>query len=1037
MLVGAYLPPEKSPYYEETDIYNGVSLLEDCLLDLTRVCGDIPFIICGDLNARTASMNARDVDPIDDIYEMNSDNHSESRTPVDNDTRRTSKDNTVNSFGRYLIGICEEFGLSILNGLQSLNFSGDFTYISQTGCSLVDYFMISASMLSKCRRFNVIPMVESKHLAVEMSIVTVNNYVTVKGTVPKAFSVVKYKWDEEKSVNFANMMQTSHVQALLDEAESLIDCDINQALSKFNECFEYAGDCMKKTIFIGSEKRKIWFDLECRESRKNLRQRLRRFCKSNCDKDRLSYSQKRREYKELLRQKKRSHKNNILHSLQAYIKDPKKFWDTVRSVRPKSGGHSAVTSEEWYNYFSSIFNSLPSEPEPIAEDLGDAAFADNEMNCETLNQPITVDEIKTAIRALKDQKAAGPDGLIGESYKNSTVHILPFLVKFFNFIFDHGLFPDEWSLAILHPLHKKGDINVPDNYRGISLLNICSKLYSFVLNKRITKWIDDNEIIGEEQAGFRQERSTFDHIFTLLALIQKQLLRHRKLYVAFIDFRKAFDTICRTKLWTVLHKNGLRGKIAIALQSMYAIVKVRVRAGGELTDVFLCPRGLKQGEVCSPVLFSLFINELTKDIIESGKHGIQLAPDLIELLILLFADDVVLLSDSVFGLQTQLNILFNTAKRLDLIVNLDKSNIVVFRNGGHLALNEKWYFGNEKLEVVNMYKYLGVYFTTRLTFSPTLNDLADRARKGMLAIMKLLWSIGEHSPEIFFKMFDCQIQPILTYGSEVWGLSDNQESIERVHLSALKRFLGVNSKSPRHLIYGETGRHPLFVNTYARCIKFWLRLTCMDDGRYPRKAYNMLLNLQRQNYTTWACKVRNVLYKFGFGVVWEMQGVGNVNLFIKEFKLRLIDCFIQDWHAALGSHDFYNVYSNFNQSLVLSQYLRTLNNISVRRVFTRFRIGMSALKCHYLQYRSFARDRDINCPFCNTPETEVHFLLVCPKYTALRNELIPPKYHRQPSMFKFSLLLASTNAPTIDKLSAFVFKALNTRKLNLSPSLDP
>ena len=69
------------------------------------------------------------------------------------------------------------------------------------------------------------------------------------------------------------MMQTDHVEALLDEAESLIDCDINQALSKFNECFEYAGYCMKKTIFIGSEKRKTWFDLECRESRTILRQR--------------------------------------------------------------------------------------------------------------------------------------------------------------------------------------------------------------------------------------------------------------------------------------------------------------------------------------------------------------------------------------------------------------------------------------------------------------------------------------------------------------------------------------------------------------------------------------------------------------------------------------------------------------------------------------------------------------------------------------------------------------------------------------------
>ena len=102
---------------------------------------------------------------------------------------------------------------------------------------------------------------------------------------------------------------------------------------------------------------------------------------------------------------------------------------------------------------------------------------------------------------------------------------------------------------------------------------------------------------------------------------------------------------------------------------MYVIVNARVCVGAELTGVFLCPRGLKQGEVSLPLLFLLFINELTKDT-ESGKHGIQLVPDLIELLIFLFADDVVLLSDSAIGLQTQLNVLYNTAKRLDLIVNL-------------------------------------------------------------------------------------------------------------------------------------------------------------------------------------------------------------------------------------------------------------------------------------------------------------------------------------------------------------------------------
>ena len=108
----------------------------------------------------------------------------------------------------------------------------------------------------------------------------------------------------------------------------------------------------------------------------------------------------------------------------------------------------------------------------------------------------------------------------------------------------------------------------------------------------------------------------------------------------------------------------------------------------------------------------------------------------------------------------------------------------------------------------------------------------------------------------------------------------------------------------------------------------------------------------------------------------------------------------------------------------------------MQRVLTRFRIGMSALKCYYLHYRSFAHDRDINCQLGNTPQTAVH-LLVCLKYTALMYKPIPTKYHRQPAMFTFFLLLASTNAPTIEKLPTFVFKALNTRKLSLSQSLDP
>ena len=122
---------------------------------------------------------------------------------------------------------------------------------------------------------------------------------------------------------------------------------------------------------------------------------------------------------------------------------------------------------------------------------------------------------------------------------------------------------------------------------------------------------------------------------------------------------------------------------------MYENVKARVRDGDLLTYCIECLRGVKQGDVCSPVLFSWFINELALDIINGGKHGALLTTTLVELFVLLFADDIALLSETAIGLQNQLDILYQSANKLELKVNLDQSNIIVFRKGGHLAVPEK------------------------------------------------------------------------------------------------------------------------------------------------------------------------------------------------------------------------------------------------------------------------------------------------------------------------------------------------------------
>lgn len=292
-------------------------------------------------------------------------------------------------------------------------------------------------------------------------------------------------------------------------------------------------------------------------------------------------------------------------------------------------------------------------------------------------------------------------------------------------------------------------------------------------------------------------------MFTLLASVQKQFAMNRKLYVAFIDFEKAFDSINRNLLWPILMKNNIRGKLLNCVKSMYNSVKARVRCGAKLSDIINCTAGVKQGDVCSPVLFSLFINELALDVIEKGRHGVRFSIDVFELFILLLADDVSLLSETVVGLQTQLNSLACAAKRLGLKVNINKSNIVVFRKGGYLAARETWRLNGSIMPVVNVYKYLGILFSTKLSFSATCKDLASRGKSALLQIMHKLFCLENNSLTVLLKLFDAKILPVLLYGAELWGLDKAADYCEKTHLFALKKFLGVDQRTPNDLVYGD------------------------------------------------------------------------------------------------------------------------------------------------------------------------------------------------------------------------------------------
>ena len=113
----------------------------------------------------------------------------------------------------------------------------------------------------------------------------------------------------------------------------------------------------------------------------------------------------------------------------------------------------------------------------------------------------------------------------------------------FNKFFDESIFPSSWEEGIIIPIFKKGEHTDPNNYRGITLLSILGKVFTIILNKRLTKWSESNKIISENQAGFRKGYQTFDHIFPLQTLAKQYMNKKQKLFVCFVDFKKAYDLV--------------------------------------------------------------------------------------------------------------------------------------------------------------------------------------------------------------------------------------------------------------------------------------------------------------------------------------------------------------------------------------------------------------------------------------------------------------------------------------------------------------
>ena len=324
-----------------------------------------------------------------------------------------------------------------------------------------------------------------------------------------------------------------------------------------------------------------------------------------------------------------------------------------------------------------------------------------------LNRQISLNEVSNVIDRLKNNKAPGIDLIPNEVLKCDSVKKC--LVNFFQFYFDTGLLPQCWGKAIIKPIpkSKSNDPRIPLNYRGINLLSCIYKTYSTVINRRLLSFLESNNLLCDEQNGFRANRSCLEHIYTLYAIIKNRKNMLQDTYVAFIDFSKCFDLIDTYILYFKLIETGIDGKMYFTLKSMYSNTMSCVSINGNMTDWFYTMNGCRQGDVTSPTAFSILINDLIKEL-KACYIGITINDLFIN--VLAYADDIVMFAESPEQLQRLIDIVHNWCCKYRFIVNPNKSNIVHFRNPPKKRTEFKFSLGTvAELEVVENYKYLGTF----------------------------------------------------------------------------------------------------------------------------------------------------------------------------------------------------------------------------------------------------------------------------------------------------------------------------------------
>ena len=873
--------------------------------------------------------------------------------------------------------------------------------------SVIDYGLCSTKALHMVSSFHVLPYtILSDHCCLSLKfattystpIVTDYNDTTSMKDIP-SYPRFKLEFAGLFEENLKNDNRFDEVRSNTLGGTPPTQEYIDQLVETFNKPLLENAEKSFPARNITHRKRKAaqvtkpakWFTNECAQAKNKLKRAAKALNKNPFDTNlQQRFVSSRKAYKKTCKKAEIHARAELLDKVLA-ANDPKEFWNLISDM--KGWGRETVDPcdtippENWETHFKNLLNtkgtaSATTLPPPI------------NLNPD-MDRKIKMDELEAVVAKSKYGKARGPDGTIMEYIKFAPENVKKALLRLINTIFINAVYPTSWSINFLRAIYKSGPTDDPGNYRGLAIGSAIAKLYSAILLNRLEPFVTDNNILSMFQIGFRKLFRTADHIYVLKTIINMKLAKGEKLYAAFIDFRKAYDTVNRDKLMQCLYDIGVGNKFAANIKAIYQSVQYAIKVKGKVMNPITSNLGLKQGCPLSPLLFNIYINSIGEYLNRNTKEpNINLQG--VEVSHFLYADDLVIISPTIKGLQEKLTNLGQFAKAKDLTINTKKSKVMIFNKGGKL-IKENFTIDGNQLEVVPSYTYLGIDIPTNGSFNPGMAQMNSKAKKAMMPLYTTIMQFNIPFRKAL-KLFQTYVEPILLYNAENFT-TFTEKQIERskngslgayelatsanittTQLKFLKFILGVGKQTPNMAVLGEAAVLPLHMRAQISMLKFWNRIRHMEDTVLVKLAYNE--NLESNSSWCKTIQVLNATYQLHTKNWTELE-------FHTEVKKTLLAAFTNHWRSRIddrGVEKKLQLYSNVKKTFQIEKYL-DIPTFRERQIISKFMCSNHTLRIETGRHDNTPRE-ERHCRICDTNniEDEDHFIMKCSAYDQIRQE---------------------------------------------------